>query len=276
MFKSPRRRGSVADWLAPWTRNVVVLGSSPALATSWFIVSCPELKSSTTLVNTQLVASWQLEFFNPVMFFLDCMFLVIGLLVTPQYIMDPLPFRKPACSSLSCRSIPSFSRWMMIFVKILFRMDKSVIRFPADYCNCWGLLSLVFIQWCPLFSTLVSHFFPIWLLIVEEVSRLQALGLVWAILHWGFPVQGLFYLGRDCSYDLFLLRWCIVLTSISCSAFYLLTYAVSLERRAKSLQFLRGVAWKQTFRLFGDYFIFEGTLFRGEIMFKGAEFLKIS
>ena len=40
MFKSPRRRGSVADWLAPWTRNVAVLGSSPALTTSWFIVSC--------------------------------------------------------------------------------------------------------------------------------------------------------------------------------------------------------------------------------------------
>ena len=164
-----------------------------------------------------------------------------------------------------------FSRWMMIVVRILFGMDKRVIRFPADYCNCWGLLSLVFIQWCPLFSTLVSQFFPIWLLRVEEVSRLQALGLLWAILHWGFPVQGLFYLGRDCSYDLFLLRWCIVLMFISCSAFYLLTYAVSLERRAKSLQCLHGVAWKQTFRLFGDYVIF-----RGEIMFKGAEFLKIS
>lgn len=57
-----------------------------------------------------------------------------------------------------------------------------------------------------------------------------------------FSVQGLFYFGRDCSYDLFVLRWCIVLTYISCSAFYLLTYAVSLERRAKSLQCLHGVA----------------------------------
>ena len=57
MRKSPRRRGSVADWLAPWTRNVVVLGSSPALTTSWFIISCPELKSAAMLVNSRLVAS---------------------------------------------------------------------------------------------------------------------------------------------------------------------------------------------------------------------------
>lgn len=41
--------------------------------------------------------------------------------------MDPLPFRKPACSSLSCWSIASFSRWMIIFLRILFGMDRSVI-----------------------------------------------------------------------------------------------------------------------------------------------------
>ena len=29
MFKSPRRRGSVADWPAPWTRNVAVLVRVP-------------------------------------------------------------------------------------------------------------------------------------------------------------------------------------------------------------------------------------------------------
>ena len=136
------------------------------------------------------------------------MFLVIGLLV--MFNFGPLPFRKPACSSLSCRSIASFSRWMMIIVRVLFGMDKSVIRFPADYCNCWGLLSLVFIQWCPLFSTLVSPFFPIWLLRVEEVSRLQALGLLWAILHWGFPVQGAFLFG------MWLLIWSISSQVVHC------------------------------------------------------------
>lgn len=66
-------------------------GSSPALTTSWFIVSCPELKSSAMLVNSRLVASWQLGFFNPIMFCLDCMFLVIGLLVTHQLWSSTLP-----------------------------------------------------------------------------------------------------------------------------------------------------------------------------------------
>ena len=37
-------------------------GSSPALTTSWFIVSCPELKSSAMLINSRLVLpdSWGL------------------------------------------------------------------------------------------------------------------------------------------------------------------------------------------------------------------------
>ena len=56
--------GSVAEWSARRTRNPAVPGSIPALAICWICsrCSCPELKSSATLVNSQLVASCQLEF----------------------------------------------------------------------------------------------------------------------------------------------------------------------------------------------------------------------
>ena len=67
------------------------------------------------------------------------------------------------------------------------------------------------------------------------------------------------------------------------SSFYLLTYAVSLERDPKFLQCLHG---RRENRPSGysaikiknslSYVIFEGTLFLEEIKFKGTKFLKIS
>ena len=40
-----------------------------------FIVSCPEFKTLTTLINSQLVVSLPVGVFNPVMFYLDYLFL---------------------------------------------------------------------------------------------------------------------------------------------------------------------------------------------------------
>ena len=40
-----------------------------------FIVSCPEFKPLTTLINSQLVVSLPVGVFNPVMFYLDYLFL---------------------------------------------------------------------------------------------------------------------------------------------------------------------------------------------------------
>ena len=45
-------------------RNPMVRGSSPALPLAGFVLGSPEFKSSATLVNSQLVASYQLGFLN--------------------------------------------------------------------------------------------------------------------------------------------------------------------------------------------------------------------
>ena len=42
-----------------------------------FVLGSPEFKSSATLVNSQLVGSYQLGFFNPVMLYLNDLFLSI-------------------------------------------------------------------------------------------------------------------------------------------------------------------------------------------------------
>ena len=55
------RRG-VAEWSAPRTRNQVVPGSSRFSHFPGFVLGRPELKSSATLVNSQLIASFQLGF----------------------------------------------------------------------------------------------------------------------------------------------------------------------------------------------------------------------
>ena len=56
----------MAEWSACRTRNPAVPGSSPVLAPCWplagFVLGRPELKSSATLVNNQLVASCQMGF----------------------------------------------------------------------------------------------------------------------------------------------------------------------------------------------------------------------
>ena len=56
--------GSVAEWSAHWTHNLVVLGSSRALATYWinFVLGRPKFESLATIVNSPLVASCQLGF----------------------------------------------------------------------------------------------------------------------------------------------------------------------------------------------------------------------
>ena len=41
----------MAEWSARWTRNPVVSGSSPSLATCSIALGRPEFKSSATLVN---------------------------------------------------------------------------------------------------------------------------------------------------------------------------------------------------------------------------------
>ena len=51
----------MADWLERWTCNSEAPSSSPALPVAGFVLGSPEFKSSTTLINSQLVrppTSW--------------------------------------------------------------------------------------------------------------------------------------------------------------------------------------------------------------------------
>ena len=59
--------------VSAWTRNPVVPGSSPALATCCiFVLGHPEFKSPAMLINSQLVASCQLRFLiHAVMLYLN-------------------------------------------------------------------------------------------------------------------------------------------------------------------------------------------------------------
>ena len=57
--------GSVAEWLLHRTLNPAVLGHHLL----GLCLDCPKFKSSATLVNSQLVASCQLGFLNPVMLY---------------------------------------------------------------------------------------------------------------------------------------------------------------------------------------------------------------
>ena len=52
----------MAEWSVRRTRNLVVPGSSPALATAGFVFGRPEFKSSDTLITSKLVAPCQLRF----------------------------------------------------------------------------------------------------------------------------------------------------------------------------------------------------------------------
>ena len=60
----------MAKWSARQTYNSAVPGLSPALATCWICTGRPEFKSSAMLVNSQLVASCWLGFFDPVMLYM--------------------------------------------------------------------------------------------------------------------------------------------------------------------------------------------------------------
>ena len=71
----------MVEWSACWTRNPVVPGSSPALATSWlscFSVVPRTFKSSATrtLVNSQLICLRPVEILNNVKFNLKYLFSV--------------------------------------------------------------------------------------------------------------------------------------------------------------------------------------------------------
>ena len=53
----------MAEWSARRTRSPTAPGLSPALAiVAGFVLGRPKFKSSATLVNSQLVASYQLAF----------------------------------------------------------------------------------------------------------------------------------------------------------------------------------------------------------------------
>ena len=59
----------MAEWSACRTCNPAVLGSSPALITTWILFLCsPEFKSSATLENSQLVCLLPVAILNNVMF----------------------------------------------------------------------------------------------------------------------------------------------------------------------------------------------------------------
>ena len=68
--------GSVAEWAACRTRNPAVLGSSPALTTTWicFSVALSSNPSAATLVNSQLVCLLPVGILNNVMFSLNYLF----------------------------------------------------------------------------------------------------------------------------------------------------------------------------------------------------------
>ena len=61
-FCTPVIRGSVAEWSAHGTRNPGSWVRVPLCPLAGFVLSCPEFKSSATLVNSQLGASCQLGF----------------------------------------------------------------------------------------------------------------------------------------------------------------------------------------------------------------------
>ena len=65
----------MAKWSVNQTRNPAVQALLWPLA--GFVLSGPKLKSLATLVNSQLIASYQVGVFNPVMLYLNYFFLSI-------------------------------------------------------------------------------------------------------------------------------------------------------------------------------------------------------
>ena len=68
----------MAEWSPYRTRNPAVPGfnSRPALSTRWICPRSSQLRSSATLINSQLAASYHaVRVFNPVTFYLNHLFL---------------------------------------------------------------------------------------------------------------------------------------------------------------------------------------------------------
>ena len=61
----------MTEWLERWTCNLEAPSSSPTLTASLFVFCSPKFKSSTTLVNSQLVCLRPTGTLNPAKFDLD-------------------------------------------------------------------------------------------------------------------------------------------------------------------------------------------------------------